>query len=97
MQIRFRDHALKRLDSEPGFSAGLSQGLVRAFRKTTQRIHAAADERDLRTNATRFEKLSGARRHQYSMRLNDQYRLIIELEGQSPKIVVIVAIEDYHA
>ena len=44
-----------------------------------------------------FEKLKGGRRHQYSMRLNDQWRLILEMEGKGhEKILVIVAIEDYH-
>ncbi len=31
------------------------------------------------------------------MRLNDQWRLILEMEGKgNEKILVIVAIEDYH-
>ena len=45
----------------------------------------------------RFEKLKGKRKHQYSMRLNDQWRLILELDDQVPtKVVVVVAVEDYH-
>jgi proteic killer suppression protein len=45
----------------------------------------------------RFEKLQGDRAHQHSIRLNDQWRLIIEFDGTSPnKKIVIVGIEDYH-
>jgi len=45
----------------------------------------------------RFEKLRGKRGHQYSMRLNDQWRLILEMRGKSSdKTIVIVGIEDYH-
>jgi proteic killer suppression protein len=44
-----------------------------------------------------FEKLKGARSHQHSMRLNAQYRLIVELHGKGQeKVVYVVGIEDYH-
>ena len=44
-----------------------------------------------------FEKLRGDRSHQYSMRLNDQFRIIIELERVGGHtIVVLVEITDYH-
>jgi toxin HigB-1 len=44
-----------------------------------------------------FEKLKGSRDHQHSMRLNDQWRLIVELDGKAPnKTVVVIGIEDYH-
>lgn len=43
------------------------------------------------------EKLKGDRSHQHSIRLNDQWRLIFELEGKgAAKVVAIVSIEDYH-
>lgn len=45
----------------------------------------------------RFEKLKGARQKQHSMRLNDQWRLILEFEGEgTTKVVVVCGIEDYH-
>ncbi len=97
MQVRFGDDDLARLESDPRFLAGHSPAVVRSYRKTMQRIRAATDERDLRTNASRFEKLAGARRHQHSMRLNDQFRLIIQLKGESAtKTIVVISIEDYH-
>jgi proteic killer suppression protein len=63
-----------------------------------QAIRAAMDERDLvAVRGNRFEKLKGDRSHQYSVRLNDQYRLILEFEGSGQgKVVVVVGIEDYH-
>ncbi|MDP9236360.1 MAG: type II toxin-antitoxin system RelE/ParE family toxin [Chloroflexota bacterium] len=97
MQVRFKDDDLARLESDARFNAGHALAVVTAFRKTMQRIRAATDERDLRTNATRFEKLAGPRRHQCSMRLNDQFRLIIQLEGEAAaKTVAVIDIEDYH-
>jgi proteic killer suppression protein len=98
MEVQFARAKLRRLDAERGFAGGLSPALVRAFRKTMQVIRAAEDERDLHAyRAARFEKLSGKRQHQHSMRLNDQYRLVVELQGSSPnKIVMVIDIEDYH-
>jgi toxin HigB-1 len=63
-----------------------------------QAIRAANDERDLAAvRGNRFEKLQGSRSHQYSIRLNDQYRLVLEFEGSGQnKTVVVVGIEDYH-
>ena len=44
-----------------------------------------------------FEKLKGDRKEQHSMKLNDQWRLIVKLEKKSEKTVVeILSIEDYH-
>jgi proteic killer suppression protein len=70
----------------------------KAFRKRVQAIAAATDERDLYVmKSHRFEKLKGDREHQHSIRLNDQFRLILEIRKGNPKnVIVIVGIEDYH-
>ena len=95
MNIRFTDIDLDRLEVDAKFTAGWSQAIVRAYRRRINDIRAAADERDRR--AARFEKLKGKRSHQYSIRLNNQYRLILEIEGSlDSKTVVVVSIEDYH-
>ena len=98
MEVRHDDPTLEQVEFDRSFTAGLAPGIVKAFRKTMQSIRAAVDERDIRERrAARLEKLSGKRSHQHSVRLNDQYRLIVALEGTAPnKIVVIVGIEDYH-
>ena len=61
-------------------------------------IVAAQDERDFAfLPGLAFEKLKGKRAHQHSLRLNDQWRLIIELRGKGPrKIIGVVEIADYH-
>jgi proteic killer suppression protein len=44
-----------------------------------------------------FEKLKGNRSQQYSMRLNEQWRLIVEIKGNAPnKVIAVISIEDYH-
>ena len=99
MELEFAKDALRQLATDADFTAGLSPALVKAFRKAVQIIIAATDERDIYARpAVRFEKLSRRRQHQqHSMRLNDQYRLIVELRGEAPKKVVrVIDIEDYH-
>jgi len=106
MDVTFKDQSLDRLETDPGFSAGLGGDVVKAFRKAMQHIRAASDERTLYARRSfRFEKLKGDREGQYSMRLNDQWRLVVELheqgvrtEGQPPpkKTVHLVEIVDYH-
>jgi toxin HigB-1 len=98
MEFEFADADLHRLAAEADFNPGLPEGVVKAYRKRVQAITAAADERDLYAmKGHRFEKLKGDRGHQHSMRLNDQYRLILEIRrGTRKNEVLIVSIEDYH-
>ena len=98
MQLEFRDSSLAQLAYEAEFDGGYDRAIVRAFRKRVQAIDAARDERDLRAvKGNHFEKLKGDRSHQYSLRLNGQWRLIIELQDrEGHKACVLVAIEDYH-
>jgi proteic killer suppression protein len=97
MQFEFADDRLERLYYEPSFTAGLARPLVRAFRKVVWQIDAAPDEREFYARpALRFEKLKRSD-HERSLRINDQFRLVIELTGEAPnKIVRILGIEDYH-
>ena len=98
MEVRFRAERLDRLETDPKFDGGFPQAVVRMFRKRLQFIRDTPDERVFyQMRSLRFEKLKGKRKHQYSMRLNDQWRLILEFDDQVPtKVVVVVAVEDYH-
>jgi toxin HigB-1 len=96
--FRHADKTLKRVDEEPDFNGGLAENLVRAFRMRMQQIRAAPNENDLRAlKSLHFEKLKGARKHQYSIRLNQQFRLILQFEPSAEgKVAVVVGLEDYH-
>ena len=98
MEHRFEDEKLERLARDREFDGGLPVEIVKAFRKRVQFIMAAKDERDFYgLKGIRFEKMRGTRAGERSMRLNDQYRLIVRLEsGSNGKMVVICSIEDYH-
>ncbi|MCI0333557.1 MAG: type II toxin-antitoxin system RelE/ParE family toxin [Planctomycetes bacterium] len=98
MDIEFSEDDLARLESDPAFNAGYGVPVVRGYRKVVRFIRAASDERDFRAmRSLNFEKLQGDRDHQYSLRINDQWRLIVEIKKDEPKnVVVIRGIEDYH-
>ena len=98
MEARFGDKNLDRLETDPKFDGGYPQDIVKMFRKRMQTIRAAEDERAFYAlKSLHFERLKGARSSQHSMRLNDQWRLVIEIEGAGTnKIVLVISIEDYH-
>lgn len=102
VEVIFDSDDLDRLEVDAKWTAGLSQGIVKAFRKRMQQIRATVDEREFyQMKSLRFEKLGGKRQHQHSMRLNDQYRLILEVlkenpEGKKGKVIRVIGIEDYH-
>jgi toxin HigB-1 len=97
-EVKFKDESLEKLEGDAKCSAGHGEAIDKAFRKRMQQIRAATDERDFYAlKSLSFEKLKGERSHQHSMRLNDQWRLILEMEGEGPsKKLTVVGIEDYH-
>lgn len=99
MEYEFDDpKTYLRLFTDPKFTGGFPSHVVSKFRMRMQQIGAALNEKDFyNSKGLHYEKLKGDRSHQHSMRLNEQWRLILELaERNGKKVVRIVAIEDYH-
>lgn len=98
MEVRHDDASLERLEADPRYTAGFDAAIVKAYRKRMQVIRAALDERVFYAmKSLHYEKLKGDRVGQRSMRLNDQWRLILRIEeDDTGKLVVIVSIDDYH-
>ena len=68
-----------------------------SFARIAQRkllmLEAATSLQDLRLPGLRLEALKGARSGQYSIRINDQWRLVFSwVDGNAER----VTIEDYH-
>lgn len=97
MNVAHEDEDLARLEGDLAFSGGWQPAVVKGFRKWMQFIRAAADERDFYAmKSMHFEKMK-ANPAQRSIRINDQYRLIVELRGEGRgKVVHIIGIGDYH-
>lgn len=98
MEVEFDDDDLDRLETDAQFTAGHPQEIVSAYRRRMQQIRAFRDERDFYAlKSLHFEKLKGDREGQHSIRLNKQWRLVLEIRGEHPcKVVGIVEIVDYH-
>jgi proteic killer suppression protein len=96
--VAFEEPPLQKLEKDKSLDGGYSPGVGKAFRKRMQLIRDAPDERDFfAMRSLNFERLKGNRSDQYSMRLNDQWRLILSFRGSVPnKTVVVIGIEDYH-
>jgi len=98
VEVTFGDSKLDALESDPNCRSNYDKAILRAYRRLLRFVRDAEDERDLRAYSGRhFEKLKGDRSHQYSMKINDQWRLVFEIKAGNPKNVIhVMTIEDYH-
>jgi proteic killer suppression protein len=98
MEVEFDDDDYDRLETEARYSAGFGPTIVKAYRKKLFFLRQVPDERDLyKARGLRFEELQGDRSHQCSIRLNDQFRLILELHGKgAEKVIRIIGIEKHY-
>jgi proteic killer suppression protein len=98
MEVVFGDDDLDRLETDPRFTARLPAEVVKAYRKVLNYIRQAVDEREFRAwPGLHYEQLEDPTlRGQHSMRLNRQWRLLIELRGEGPNKVVVIRKIDSH-
>lgn len=98
MRVAFEDDELGKLYEDLNHRAPrYGRDLVKTFRKKVGSLAAAASELDLRSMRSLHFELSGDRAGQHSIRLNDQWRLILRIETDAEgKLVVVVEIVDYH-
>jgi proteic killer suppression protein len=98
MDIQFANKNLESLATDPQVNCGFAAPVVKSYRKRIQQISAATDVRDLYAlRSLRCEKLKGKRKGEYSIRLNDQWRLILEFDSaETGNAARVRAIEDYH-
>ena len=72
----------------------LPQELHKKAQIKLARLSASSNLQDLRSlPGNRFEALKGDRKGQYSIRINDQYRICFKWEGEQ---AIAVEIVDYH-
>ncbi|QYO64441.1 type II toxin-antitoxin system RelE/ParE family toxin [Leptolyngbya sp. 7M] len=98
MDYRFKSKKLEALFTSKKGAKRYPEGVVSSFFRVMTIIASATDVQDfIALKSRRFEKLCGDREGQYSMRLNDQYRLILEIREEAQrKYLLIVEIVDYH-
>jgi toxin HigB-1 len=87
----FRDNDTRRLAG--AFPVKRFRSVERAARKTLRWLEVATSLRDLSLPGLRLEKLKGDRAGQYSIRVNDQYRICFTWKGDGAHGVELT---DYH-
>jgi toxin HigB-1 len=98
LRVEYHDGVLRRLAEEQGHAPkGWGPDVIKSCRKKVQLISAAPDESDLYAmRGLRMEKLKGDRLGQTSMRLNDQFRLILTFKTEGDRVAVLLEVVDYH-
>lgn len=99
MEVQYGSDHLKQMAINKSYRPkGISQDLISGYRKRIGQLKAMVDERTLRVlKSLHFEKLKGDRDHQHSIKINDQWRIILEFDDSTtPKTVIVIGIEDYH-
>jgi proteic killer suppression protein len=94
MIVSYRDK--RTADFAAGRRVKAFSGLERPARLKLDRVEAAVGLQDLAAlPGNRFEALKGDRKGQYSIRINDQWRICFEWPDKSPG-PTNVEIVDYH-
>ena len=98
MEIEFADMTLALIETDDAGATRLPVAVIKSARRKLTILRAAPDDRALRNwKSLHYEKLKGKRKGQRSIRLNDQYRMIFELDDEAePQKATILTIEDYH-
>ena len=98
MDVEIGDAKLALIETDRAAQTKLPVSVIKSARRKLTVIRAAPDERTLRNwKSLHYEKLSGDREGQRSIRLNEQWRMIFTLDSnhQPPKVNVL-EITDYH-
>ncbi len=100
MEVTHADSGLERIEADESYNGKLDAALVRSFRKVMNIIRSVTNETELANwRSLNFEKLKGNRSEQFSLRLNKQWRLIVEIEkrtGKNNNVCLVIEITDYH-
>ena len=94
MIVSYRDKRTR--DFTSGKRVRTFSGIERAARIKLDRLEAAVELRDLGAlPGNRLDALKGERKGQYSIRIDDQWRICFEWPGDAPE-TSSVYIVDYH-
>jgi proteic killer suppression protein len=99
VDVEFADKVLEWIETDDAAAkTQLPIAVIASCRKKLAFIRAAPDERTLRNwNSLHYEKLHGKREGQSSIRLNDQWRLVFQIDNSaSPPKMTVRSVEDYH-
>lgn len=98
MNVVFRDRQLATIESDEATKLKLPISLIKAARRKLVFVRAAPDERTLRNwRSLHYEKLAGDRKGLKSIRINDKWRIVFDLDNKTtPPTFIVINIENYH-
>lgn len=98
MRMRFADSKIALVETDKFHKLGLPMPVIKTARLRLQFLREAIDERDLRAmKSLNFKKRKGAQDGEYTIRVNDQYRITFLIdEERHPHELVILSIGDTH-
>ena len=87
MDLEFRDKKLALVETPDAPKTRLPVSVIESMRNKLRFLRNAPDERTISNwRSLHYEKMEGDQR---SIRLNDQYRLIFEIDTKKNKITVV--------
>ena len=92
------DKLLELTETDKAAQTKLPISVINSARKKLSFIRDAPDEATIRKwKSLHYEKLDKDRKGQYSIKINDQYRLIFKVDNNcSPPKMIVFEITDYH-
>jgi proteic killer suppression protein len=96
MNIIFASDSLGLVETEDAGETRLPASVINSARRKLTVLRAASDAQSLQNwKSLRHEVLRGQREGQRSIRLNEQYRMVFQINEQhEPLSTTIIAIED---
>jgi len=91
MEVEFRDSKLALIETDRAAETKLPLSVITSARRKLVMIRAAPDERTMRNwKSLHYEQMSGNRQGERSIRLNDQWRMMLDIDGKHnpPKAII---------
>lgn len=94
MEVEFRDTKLELVETDRAAETKLPVGVINSLRNKLRFLRSVPDERSLRNwRSLHYEKMTNNER---SIRINDQYRLIFEIDTtRQPNKLTILRVWDH--
>jgi len=98
MKVRYADEQTSLVETDQAHKLRLPVVVVKAARRRIRVLRRCVDERDIRAIPSfHYEKLGGKRDGQRSIRLNDQWRLIVRVDRECDPIEIeIIEISNHY-
>lgn len=98
MKIEFKNKDLELVETDQAIKTKLPLHVINSCRKKLCFMRAAPDEITIKNwKSLHCEKLKGDKDGQVSIRLNDQWRMLLRFDkNNNPPKIIVLSIEDYH-